>query len=1155
MDVGIGNHLISAKILQKPATLLKLNFVKHADFLLIFELKLKEIVLFFDVVLQIRFIYKKPFLTFHNYWSMNKFKSYLFFILQVFFYSLSLTASGQQTIAEWNFPSNPDNATVDVSVPINSAAVITTAGGTGAVIYSNVGATTFSASCTGWDNGNALKYWEITIATSGYINLSVSSKQFSSATGPRDFKIQYRIGAGVWTDLPGATAIVAAANYTSGVVNSIALPVACENQPAISLRWIMTSNINVGGGVVGSTGNSRIDDLNISWNVDHYYRSISNGNWTNITTWESSPDNITWNAAFMPPSNFSRTVTVRNTHTVTVSSNIRTDETIVESGGTLNWTATVLTLANGTGVDLQVDGTLSDNSPANITFNAGATWALGAGATVIKTSAGSANNWRDNYNGGIVNIPASATWFIRKTGAPNPSVSTLNMYYPNLIIESNVAGLWLAAGSSGFQGAASNTIIKGSMDVGGTGTGNVEFENINNNISPTVVLGSLTVRTGNILRNYGTGFEIYGNLTCDGTITYDATDARRIVFTGSGAQSISGSGTLNIFNLVMNKSLNDLTLNRAVKTDNNLTFNIPGGRIFTTAANLLTLESIATVTNATNTGFVHGPVRKLGTAAFTFPVGKNNDYQAIGIGVGAGGGGSVFWTEDFATGCNAGFVASSYSGMNGNWTITNTGLNEVSANTFYVSAAENGAGAGNCGAGCGANQTLHVGSTTPVDPGAAYLETDAFTCSFIGICSATDKRVESPIINCTGQTGISLLFNYIEFGEGTSDNATLWYFDGAVWSQLADMPKTLCCGSATCNGSLQGLWTAYTIALPASANNNANVKLGFRWVNNANGIATDPSFAVDDIRLSVIGPVESFTAEYFKNNPQVDYNNVVNPFIDHISQCEYWVLTRDAGTSNRTVTLTWDGNSCGVTNLSDLTVARFNSLSWDDRGNGGTTGTTAAGTITSATAQTDYGPFTLASISLQNPLPVELISFDAKYKSDYVDVRWTTATEINSSYFNVLRSQDGILFYDNETYKAAGNSTSIINYIHRDYDPLPAVSYYQLKQVDYDGTAYFSQTIAVRAAEYQHDFSLVTLAPQHAQNQIAIAIYSGSDQKINAVIFDKEGRRVFSEIFYLQEGLNALEINAINLSGGIYALQLSSVTKSITSRFIFSQHK
>ena len=69
----------------------------------------------------------------------------------------------------------------------------------------------------------------------------------------------------------------------------------------------------------------------------------------------------------------------------------------------------------------------------------------------------------------------------------------------------------------------------------------------------------------------------------------------------------------------------------------------------------------------------------------------------------------------------------------------------------------------------------------------------------------------------------------------------MWYFDGATWTQIDNMPKTIVCGSG------QGQWGTRTIVLPASANNNANVKIGYRWVNNDDGAGSDPSFAVDDI--------------------------------------------------------------------------------------------------------------------------------------------------------------------------------------------------------------------------------------------------------------------------------------------------------------------
>ena len=102
------------------------------------------------------------------------------------------------------------------------------------------------------------------------------------------------------------------------------------------------------------------------------------------------------------------------------------------------------------------------------------------------------------------------------------------------------------------------------------------------------------------------------------------------------------------------------------------------------------------------------------------------------------------------------------------------------------------------------------------------------------------------MIDCSGRTDIGLDFVYIEGGNAI-DNATLWYYNGTSWAQIADMAKTF---SGAC--SPQGIWTAYNISLPASADNNPDVKIGFQWINNDDADATDPSFAVDDIVLSGI---------------------------------------------------------------------------------------------------------------------------------------------------------------------------------------------------------------------------------------------------------------------------------------------------------------
>lgn|GEM_PF-2382776 len=213
---------------------------------------------------------------------------------------------------------------------------------------------------------------------------------------------------------------------------------------------------------------------------------------------------------------------------------------------------------------------------------------------------------------------------------------------------------------------------------------------------------------------------------------------------------------------------------------------------------------------------------------------------------------TVFWTEDFGTGCNQGQLASAYSGTNGAWTMTVTGPEADDANAWFVSARDNGNAIGTCGSGCGTNRTMHISNSFatplpvhPIDDYAIYAEGFDGFCGLIQ-CAATSKRMESPTINCTGRTDISVNFKYFEGGNAI-DNATLWYSanNGGAWTQISDMPKTALCGAD------RGTWTAYTFALPASANNNATVKIGLQWVNNDDGDATDPSFAVDDITLSV----------------------------------------------------------------------------------------------------------------------------------------------------------------------------------------------------------------------------------------------------------------------------------------------------------------
>jgi hypothetical protein len=119
----------------------------------------------------------------------------------------------------------------------------------------------YSLSSVNWINGMDAKFYFTSFSTSAHQNITFSSKQKSSGTGPRDFKVQYKIGSALtWTDITGSTVTVGNDAFLGALAN-IALPADCNNQPEVFLRWIMTSNTSAAGGTVAAAGTSRIDDV------------------------------------------------------------------------------------------------------------------------------------------------------------------------------------------------------------------------------------------------------------------------------------------------------------------------------------------------------------------------------------------------------------------------------------------------------------------------------------------------------------------------------------------------------------------------------------------------------------------------------------------------------------------------------------------------------------------------------------------------------------------------------------------------------------------------------------------------------------------------------------------------------------------------------
>ncbi len=181
------------------------------------------------------------------------------------------TTSGlaEEVIAGWNFTVNDaSNQVADAGNALNLglSTISTNSGGT---VSWPAGPSSgiYSVSSNNWHDGADLEYWETSINTTGATNIKVSSRQYGSNTGPRDFKLQYRVGAaGDFTDVPGGV-ITVANSWGSGDVVDLPLPSDADNQPVVYLRWIVTSTTSINGGTVASGGTSRISQVQIKGSV------------------------------------------------------------------------------------------------------------------------------------------------------------------------------------------------------------------------------------------------------------------------------------------------------------------------------------------------------------------------------------------------------------------------------------------------------------------------------------------------------------------------------------------------------------------------------------------------------------------------------------------------------------------------------------------------------------------------------------------------------------------------------------------------------------------------------------------------------------------------------------------------------------------------
>lgn len=215
-----------------------------------------------------------------------------------------------------------------------------------------------------------------------------------------------------------------------------------------------------------------------------------------------------------------------------------------------------------------------------------------------------------------------------------------------------------------------------------------------------------------------------------------------------------------------------------------------------------------------------------------------------------------------------------------------------------------------------------------------------------------------------------------------------------------------------------------------------------------------------------------------------------------------------------------------------------NGIATDASGNiviTGNTGSTNAISTNGAHQTTHGGIFDafIAKFNSNGTLPVKLLSFNAILANEKVNCAWETALEINNDYFTIEKSKDGNSFESVGNVKGQGNSNRNIRYIYTDNNPFSGISYYRLKQTDFDGKYAYSPIKKVGSTE-----KLATeISLYYENNNPIVKINSLTESIANMELINLNGIKLFTNEQPIIKGENTFAIDG-NITKGLYLLKV-----------------
>jgi hypothetical protein len=166
-------------------------------------------------------------------------------------------------------------------------------------------------------------------------------------------------------------------------------------------------------------------------------------------------------------------------------------------------------------------------------------------------------------------------------------------------------------------------------------------------------------------------------------------------------------------------------------------------------------------------------------------------------------------------------------------------------------------------------------------------------------------------------------------------------------------------------------------------------------------------------------------------------------------------------------------------------------------------------------------------------MPIGLTNFTAKLNEKLItELEWQTATETNNSYFTIEKSSDGMNYQAMALIDGAGTSTIEHAYRFSDPQPFDGITYYRIRQTDYNGKFNYSP---VRLVQFENERADLQIYPNPSNGEIVTLGLPGNAKLQRITFYNAFGQPVYEQLITGSDPVN-VSVTPGQLPVGVYTV-------------------